>query len=71
MHLLNHIFTLKTKSWGKLHFHFSILSKIMVLLVLGAKIVARGQSESFQNVGGKGVYDVLTSQKSRGGQEFI
>ena len=29
-----------------------------------------GQTESFQNVGGEGVYDVLTFQKSRRGQEL-
>ena len=29
-----------------------------------------GGTENFQNVGGEGVYDVLTLQKSRGGQEL-
>ena len=38
------------------------------LLVLHTENVARGGKLSFQNVGegGKGVYDVLTFQKSRG-----
>ena len=27
-----------------------------------------GNTESFQNVGGKGVYNVLTFQKSKGGK---
>ena len=30
-----------------------------------------GQTESFQNVGGKGVYNVLTFQKSRGGGQEL
>ena len=34
--------------------------------VLPTEDVARGATESFQNVGGEGVYDVLTFQKSRG-----
>ena len=32
--------------------------------------VAMGVTGEFQNVGGKGIYDVLTSEKSRGGQEL-
>ena len=42
--------------------------------VLYTEILARGQTESFQNVGGgggKGVYNVLTFQKSGGARAHL
>ena len=39
--------------------------------VLHTENVARGQTESFQNVGGKGVYNVLTFPKSRGARAHL
>ena len=38
--------------------------------MLHTENVAKGGKMSFQNVGGEGVYDVSTFQKSRGGQEL-
>ena len=39
--------------------------------MLHTENVAGGGKLSFKNVGGEGVYDVLTFQKYRGGQELF
>ena len=48
-----------------------VLDTSGVQAVLQAENVARGQTESFQNVGGTGIYDVLTLQKSSGDRAHL